>query len=34
MLWVLKWNFLVRGFIWAPKTYVLIDGEENNDNLF
>ena len=31
MLWVVKKNVSMRRFFWAPKKYILIDGQENND---
>ena len=32
MLWVLIRTISLRQFFGAPKTYVRIDGQENNDN--
>ena len=32
MLWVLKRTVSMRGFFWAPKTYVQTDGLENIKN--
>ena len=31
MLWVVKRTVSMRRFFWAHKTYILIDGQENND---